>query len=123
MATKFRTKGRRSTRPYLIHKPQGALHPRVKKVGPEHFGIISVDCAKARSKWMLADFYGQVLVPPTPVPHTRTGLEAMVQSIRQAIASSTSRTGWSPLSRPGGITSRFRGPASRPGLRPAWFTP
>jgi transposase len=86
MATKFRTKGRRSARPYVIHKPQGAVHPRVQKVGPEHFGIISIDCAKARSQWMLADFYGQVLVPPTPVPHTRTGLEAMVQSIRQAIA-------------------------------------
>jgi transposase len=85
MATKFRTKGRRSARPYLIHKPQGTLHPRVQKVGPEHFGIVSVDCAKARSKWMLADFYGQVLVPPTPVEHTQKGIDAMLQSICQAV--------------------------------------
>jgi hypothetical protein len=34
------------------------LHPRVQQVGPEHFGIVCVDCAKARSKFLLADFYG-----------------------------------------------------------------
>jgi len=35
---------------------------------------------------MLADFYGKVLVPPTPVEHTRNGLTAMVQAIRHVIA-------------------------------------
>jgi transposase len=85
MATNSRTKRRRSARSHLIHKPHGTLHPRVQEVGPEHFGIVSVDCAKVRSKWMLADFYGKVLVPPTPVEHTRNGLTAMVQVNRQAI--------------------------------------
>ena len=52
-----------------IAKPSGSLHPRVQKVGPEHFGIVAVDCAKARSKWMLADFYGSILIPPTVLEH------------------------------------------------------
>jgi transposase len=85
MAHASRSKKRRSTHAHLIFKPHGVIHPRVQAVGPEHFGIVSVDSAKARSKWMLADFYGKVLVPPTPVEHTRNGLEAMLQSVRQAI--------------------------------------
>jgi len=58
----------------------------VQKVGPEHFGIVSVDCAKARSKWMLADFYGKVLVPPTEVAHNRVELEATVAEARAALS-------------------------------------
>jgi transposase len=58
----------------------------VQKVGPEHFGIVSVDCAKARSKWMLCDFYGNVLIPPTVVAHTRAGLDTAVAQVRQALA-------------------------------------
>jgi transposase len=85
VATTFRSKKRRSARAHQIYKPGGIIHPRVQAVGPEHFGIVSVDCAKARSKWMLADFYGKVLIPPTSVEHTRNGLEAMVQSVRLVI--------------------------------------
>jgi len=55
----------------MLQKPRGVIHPRVQKVGPEHFGIFSVD--KARSKWMLADFYGNVIIQPTMVEHTRAG--------------------------------------------------
>ena len=61
----------RSRRPDVLQKPRGTFHPRVQKVGPEHFGIVAVDCAKARSKWMLADFYGNIVVPPTPLAHNR----------------------------------------------------
>ena len=42
---------------FLVQKPRGLCTGRVQHVGPEHFGIVSVDCAKARSKFMLADFY------------------------------------------------------------------
>src|SRR5438876_525104 len=77
-----RSSGRR---PEVLQKPRGVIHPRVQRVGPEHFGIISVDCAKARSKWMLCDFYGNVLVPPTVVEHNRAALEAAVAQIRQAL--------------------------------------
>ena len=86
MASSPRTASRKPARAQVIHKPLGTIHPRVQAVGPEHFGIVSVDGAKARSKWMLADFYGRVIVPPTVVEHTRAGLQAMIRSIREAVA-------------------------------------
>ena len=52
---------RRGTR-LPLPKPSGLLDQRVQAVGPEHFGIVSVDCAKQRSRWMLRDFYGRVLL-------------------------------------------------------------
>ena len=61
MAVHVPARRRRRQRPHEVHKPAGALHPRVEKVGPQHFGVVSIDCAKARSKWMLADFFGNVL--------------------------------------------------------------
>ena len=66
MTVKVKRTRKKAKSQEFLQKPRGVIHPRVQKVGPEHFGIISVDCAKARSKWMLADFYGNVLVPPTP---------------------------------------------------------
>jgi len=87
MATKFKSRARRSKRYLTIVKPSGSLHPRVQKVGPEHFGIVAVDCAKARSKWMLADFYGRILIPPTVVEHHKQGFDSMIAAIRSAIQS------------------------------------
>ena len=49
----------------FIGQPNGQIQERVQAVGPEHFGIVAVDCAKRRSKWMLCNFYGKVLVEPT----------------------------------------------------------
>lgn len=72
-----------SRRPEVLQKPRGVIHPRVQKVGPEHFGIVSVDCAKARSKWMLCDFYGNVLLPFTTVEHNRVALAAATTQLRQ----------------------------------------
>jgi transposase len=69
-----------------VGKPRGVLHPRVQQVGPEHFGIACFDCHKARSKWLLADFYGRVLVPPTQVAHNRPDLDAAVAQLRGAFA-------------------------------------
>ena len=68
----------------VIHKPRGLIHPRVQHVGPEHFGIVSVDCAKARFKWMLGDYYGTGLVPPTEVAHNRVELDAAVAQFQDA---------------------------------------
>jgi len=70
--------------PSAVHKPRGTLHPRVQAAGPEHFGIAAVDCAKMRFKWMLADFYGRILIPPTTVPHRRPALDQAVEQLRQA---------------------------------------
>src|SRR6185503_20283890 len=75
----------RSRRPTSVAKPSGSIHPRVQQVRPEHFGIVAVDCAKARSKWMLTDFYGNILIKPTPVEHTRPGLDDLVDRIRRAM--------------------------------------
>jgi transposase len=56
----------------------------VQAVGPERFGIVSVDCAKQRSRWMLCDSYGQVLLGPATVEHTGPGLRQAVQALRAA---------------------------------------
>lgn len=85
MVTKFRSKKGRSHRYLTVAKPSGSLHPRVQKVGPEHFGIVAVDCAKARSKWMLADFYGHILIPPTVVEHNKHGFDSAITEIRRAM--------------------------------------
>src|SRR5262249_28707037 len=55
MAVRSPSKSRRKAQPHALHKPRGVIHPRVQAVGPEHFAIVCVDCAKARSKMILAD--------------------------------------------------------------------
>ena len=85
MATSFKARPRRSGRFLNVAKPSGSLHPRVQKVGPEHFGIVAVDCAKARSKWMLADFYGRILVEATVVEHNKQGFDAAIAQIRRVL--------------------------------------
>jgi transposase len=84
-----------------VGKPRGVLHPRVQQVGPEHFGIVCVDCAKARSKFLLADFYGRVLLPPTVIAHTRPDLDAAVAQIRQAFDQHQLRDGLVAIERTG----------------------
>jgi transposase len=86
MRRKNSPKKSQSTAAEFLQKPRGVIHPRVQQVGPEHFGIVSVDCAKARSKWMLADFYGKVLIPPTEVAHNRVELALAVAHVRDAMA-------------------------------------
>jgi transposase len=86
MMTKRPSKKSRSKPAEFLQKPHGVIHPRVQQVGPEHFGIVSVDCAKARSKWMLTDFYGKILVAPTEVAHNRVELDFMVSQLRTALA-------------------------------------
>src|SRR5580658_3937104 len=70
----------------VIQKPRGTFHPRVQKVGPEHFGIVSIDCAKERSKFLVTDFYGNVLVAPTLIEHNRPALDAAISQVRAAFA-------------------------------------
>jgi transposase len=72
-------------RAFVLQKPNGQLVPRVQAVGPDHFGIVAIDCAKARSRWFLADFYGQTLLEPATVAHTRGDLQAAIERLRQAM--------------------------------------
>jgi transposase len=85
MASNKTRKRRGAGRHGALPKPRGVIHPRVQKVGPEHFGIVAVDCAKARSKFLMADYYGTALIPPTVVEHTRQGLDQAVASVRQTM--------------------------------------
>jgi transposase len=75
-----------TTRPPHLGKPRGQLEARVRKVGPEHFGLVTVDPGKSRSRWMLADFYGRVRVEPATVVHDRGDFDAMIQRIHEARA-------------------------------------
>jgi transposase len=85
-AVRFR-RHRRKRHFKFVQKPRGAFHPRVQNVGPENFGIVSVDCSKARSKWMLCDFYGNIIVPPVELSHNRIDLDQAIAEVRQAITS------------------------------------
>ena len=81
-----RRSSNRSQAPFAsVHKPRGHITPRVQAAGPEHFGIVSVDCAKVRSKFLIADYFGNLLQPPTWVEHTRAELQHMVGLVRQTI--------------------------------------
>ena len=70
---------------FVLQKPHGQLTPRVQQVGPEHFGIVAVDCAKPRSRYLLANFYGQPILEPTTLEHQRGHLQAAIDRIRQAM--------------------------------------
>lgn len=86
MATQRNASRPRSRSRDVLPKPAGVIHPRVQAAGPEHFGIVSVDCAKARFKWQLADFYGNILIPPTTVEHNRTELDNAIATLRRIAA-------------------------------------
>lgn len=81
MGTRARNRKSASIKSRYIGKPAGRIQQRVKAVGPEHFGIVAVDCAKRRSKWMLCDFYGKVIIEPTTVEHNAGSLQAMTDQI------------------------------------------
>jgi hypothetical protein len=70
---------------FLVQKPLGQFTDRVQAVGPEQFGVVSIDCAKGRSKFFLCNFYGKVLIEPTPVEHTQNELHAACDRVRSAM--------------------------------------
>ncbi len=60
---RHRRKSKSSPR-QTLQKPNDVIAPRVKKVGGERFAIVCVDPAKHRSEWMMADYYGNLLIQP-----------------------------------------------------------
>lgn len=84
MATKRKFRKSGTIGPGVLGRPNGVIQTRVQAVGPERFGIVAVDCAKARSKWMLCDFYGKVLIPPTIVEHHHAALQLAVLQLKEA---------------------------------------
>lgn len=109
MAVRSSSRNRRKARPHTLHKPRGVVHPRVQAVGPEHFAFLCVDCAKARSRIMLADFYGRVLVEPTTVEHNRSGFDGAVRCLRDSMARHDLRDVIVVVER----TGRYHGPIQR----------
>lgn len=84
MVTRSKRRKSAGAKKRFIGKPTGQVQERVQAVGPQHFGVVAVDCAKRRSRWMLCDFFGKVLIEPTSVEHTKGGLRAMTQCIAKA---------------------------------------
>ena len=50
MVTRFKKRKSAGSKKRFIGKPSGQIQQRVQAVGPEHFGVVPVDCAKRRSK-------------------------------------------------------------------------
>lgn len=67
-----------------LQKTNGVISPRVKKVGGERFAIVCVDPAKHRSEWMMADYFGNLLIEPQTVQHQAVFFQLAVEKIRQA---------------------------------------
>jgi transposase len=104
-----KSKRRRKSRPHSVHKPQGVIHPRVRAAGPERFAFICVDCAKRRSKMMVTDFYGRVLIEPTVIEHDRPGFEGAINQIRNALTRHGIKDQIAVIER----TGRYHGPVQR----------
>ena len=83
--TKRKTRRSKNFNIAVLGKPAGVIQPRVQQVGPERFGIVAVDCAKVRSKWMLADFFGNVLVEPVEVEHHNAGFRQAIVTLKKAV--------------------------------------
>lgn len=109
MGRKSKSKRSRGYGSHSVHKPRGVVHPRVQAVGPEHFAFVCIDCAKARSKTMIADFYGRVLLQPMTTEHDRAGLEATLQAVRDCSV----RHGIKDLIVVIERTGRYHGPVQR----------
>ncbi len=66
-----------------LQKPGGVIGPRVKKVGGDKFAIVCVDPAKQRSEWMMADYFGNLLIEPQTLQHQGAFFKSAVELIRQ----------------------------------------
>lgn len=78
-----RRPSRRFKRRQSLQKPNGVISPRVQKVGGERFAIVCVDPAKHRSEWMMADYFGNVLVEPQTLEHQGPFFKVAVDLIHQ----------------------------------------
>jgi len=77
------TKSRSKNRQHL-QKPGGIIAPRVAKVGGDRFAIVCVDPAKHRSEWMMADYFGKLLIEPDTLEHQAGFFKAAIAQIHQA---------------------------------------
>ena len=74
----------KSRKRQTVQKPSGVISPRVQKVGGERFAIVCVDPAKHRSEWIMADYFGNLLIEPKTLEHQSPFFKLAVELIRQA---------------------------------------
>jgi len=74
----------RSRNTRSLQKPNGVIGLRVKEVGGDKFAIVCVDPAKHRSEWMMADYFGNVLIEPQTLEHRSAIFKLAVEQIRTA---------------------------------------
>ena len=67
-----------------VQKPSGVIGPRVAKVDGERFAIVCIDPAKHRSDWMMADYFGNVLIEQQKLEHQAAFFKLAVAQIREA---------------------------------------
>ena len=67
-----------------LQKPSGVIGPRVAKVGGSRFAIVCIDPAKYRSEWMMADYFGKVLIAPRTLEHQAAFFKLAFAQIREA---------------------------------------
>ncbi len=100
-----------------VRKASGLIGPRVKQVGGERFAIVCVDPAKHRSEWMMADYFGNLLIQPQTLEHQAAFFKLAVMQIREAqqqhgiqdtIVVDSPSTGSSQTTRQGGSGIRTR---------------
>jgi len=69
---------------WSLQKPSGVIGHRVKRVGGEKFAIVCVDPAKHRSEWMMADYFGNLLIEQQTLEHNAAFFRLAVAQIREA---------------------------------------
>ncbi len=85
MAVKTRKRSRKTrSKRRNLQKPNGVISPRVGAVGPQRFALVCIDPAKRRSRWMMTDFFGDVLIEPATVEHTAGHFQNAVARVRLA---------------------------------------
>lgn len=62
----------------------GGLGPRVKRVGGEKFALVCIDPAKRRSEWLMADYFGNLLIEPRTLEHQGPHFRTAIDMIRVA---------------------------------------
>jgi transposase len=84
MATKRKYRKNGRIGPDRIGNPRGVIQTRVEKVTPQRFGVVAIDCAKVRSKYMLLDFFGRVILPAAEVEHGQAQMKLAIVQVKEA---------------------------------------
>jgi len=78
-----RRKGCRRRGTVCSQKIDTSIQERVRRVGPDKFGILAVDSSKKRFEVLLTDFYGHVLMKQRTIPNTRSGMNYISMLLKE----------------------------------------